>query len=84
MQSRAREDLRQFLRASLEERGDRQGFDDADSLFVSGRLDSFCMTQLVLYLEETFRIDFSRIDFDLDLIDSVEAILRLVDAPSAP
>lgn len=83
MQTGARENLRQFLQDSLKERGDQQALADADSLFVSGRLDSFCMTQLILYLEETFGIDFANVDFDLDRIDSLDAIMALVGTQSA-
>jgi acyl carrier protein len=69
--------LRQFLRERLDEAGDADSFDDASSLFVSGRLDSLTMTRLVLFLEETFRVDFSAVNFEVELIDSVEAIAAL-------
>lgn len=80
MKIEAKAALRQFLLESLQERGDHSVLADSDSLFVSGRLDSFCMTQLILYLEEAFRIDFAEVDFDLELIDSVEEIERLIDS----
>lgn len=72
--------LHQFLRERLDEAGDTDGFDDASSLFASGRLDSLTMTRLVLFLEETFRVDFSAVNFEVELIDSVEAIRALTGA----
>jgi acyl carrier protein len=50
---------------------------------VSGRLDSLTMTRLVMFLEDTFGIDFAEVEFDVELIDSVEAIQALVDGESA-
>ena len=75
--------LRQFLHERLDEAGDTGGLQDDDSLFVSGRLDSLTMTRLVLFLEESFGVDFSAVAFDLELIDSVEAIRALVEDETA-
>jgi acyl carrier protein len=51
---------------------------DGDSLFVSGRLSSFQMMLVVMYLEEKFGIDLGRLEFDVSLIDSVNDIAALV------
>lgn len=72
--------LRGFIKEALEKHGDRGELDDTESLFVSGRLDSFSMMQLVMQLEEAFGIDFSNVDFDVSLIDSVNEIEAFVDA----
>jgi len=75
--------LRQFLRERLDEAGDAGDLRDLDSLFVSGRLDSLTMTRLVLFLEDSFGVDFGAVDFDLELIDSVDAIRALVEGETA-
>jgi acyl carrier protein len=79
METTARHDLRAFLGASLAAAGDARGFSDDASLFISGRLDSLTMTRLVMFLEETFDIDFADVEFDVELIDSVDAIAGLLD-----
>lgn len=71
--------LREFLKESLNDAGDRQDFADDSSLFVSGRLDSLSMTKLVMFLEEAFEIDFANVDFDVDLIDSLNDLRAFVE-----
>jgi acyl carrier protein len=75
--------LREFLMNSLMDAGDRQRFSDDSSLFVSGRLDSLAMTKLVMFLEESFDVDFGSVDFDVDMIDSLNAIRALCDSELA-
>lgn len=72
--------LREFLQQSLAEAGDVAGFGDQESLFVSGRLDSLALTRLVLFMEDSFGIDFGRLDFSAELLDTVEAMLALLPA----
>ena len=48
----------------LRERDDTTGFEDTESLFASGRLESLAAVQLVAFLEEQFGIDFSNLDFE--------------------
>lgn len=70
--------LRTFLQSCLAERGDLAEFQDDASLFSSGRLDSLTMTRVVVYLEQEFGVNFAHVNFDVDLIDSVQAIESLV------
>ncbi len=79
MDNTARIKLRDFLKECLNESGDHHDFADDSSLFVSGRLDSLSMTKLVMFLEEAFQIDFSNVDFDVELIDSVKDIETFVE-----
>ncbi len=65
---------------ALASQADRGSYTDDEALFSSGRLDSFTMMNLVMYLEQTFGIDFSSSGFDIDLVDSIAAIESLVDA----
>jgi acyl carrier protein len=83
MDDTARMKLREFLKESLNDAGDHDGLADDSSLFVSGRLDSLSMTKLVMFLEDSFQIDFADVDFDVDLIDSLNDIQAFVDAESA-
>lgn len=80
MDATAKLQLREFLMASLADASDRQDFAEDSSLFVSGRLDSLAMTRLVMFLEERFEIDFGKVDFDIDLIDSFNDIQSFVIA----
>jgi acyl carrier protein len=75
-----KQSLREFLKETLESRGDRKEFDDEESLFISGRLDSFSMMNLVMYLEQAFGLDFAELEFDVNLVDSVNEIEALVDS----
>jgi acyl carrier protein len=72
--------LREFLKETLENHGDHNDFADSESLFISGRLDSFSMMNLVMYLEQAFGLNFSDLEFDVNLVDSVEEIEALVDS----
>ena len=80
-----RDKLRQFLQQCLGEAGDTEALADGDSLFVSGRLDSLALTRVVLFVEAEFGIDFGRLDFSAELIDSVDLIAALtMPQQSAP
>ena len=80
MDINGKEKLRTFLQSCLAERGDQAGFQDDESLFVTGRLDSLSMTRVVIYLEQEFDINFAHVAFDVDLIDSVKAIESFIRA----
>jgi acyl carrier protein len=71
--------VREYFSARLRLKGDVEGFDDADPLFSSGRLDSLDAIETIMFLEEAFGIDFAKIDFDLTFLDSVGAIKRLIE-----
>lgn len=83
MDKNSKQKLRDFMQETLEKHGDHQGFSDDESLFSSGRLDSFSMMNLVMFLEEAFRLDFSDFEFDVALVDSVNALEQLVDSKIA-
>ncbi len=76
----AKQKLRDFLLESLEKHGDKNPLSDNESIFVSGRLDSFATMNLVMFLEESFGIDFSDFEFDVSLLDSVDAIEAFVES----
>ena len=78
MENIRRQKIRDYLTETLKNQGDKQPLTDNDSLFVSGRLDSVSMMMLVVYLEDEFAVNFKVADFEVSLIDSVDAIASLI------
>jgi len=74
--------LRAYLQEALRLHGDTQELAEGDSLFLSGRLDSFSMMNLILFLETAFALTFSDLEFDVEKVDSLNAIAALVHAKS--
>jgi len=74
--------LRAYLQEALRLHGDTQEVAEDDSLFLSGRLDSFSMMNLILFLETAFALTFSDLEFDVEKVDSLNAIAALVHAKS--
>ena len=73
-----------FLVGLLKQNRDQRPLADSEPVFSSGRLDSFSLMQTVVHLEETFGIDFSGGGFDMELLDSVDAIEALIDKKGRP
>jgi acyl carrier protein len=73
-----REEIRNYLKELLLQKGDKQPFADDASLLLSGRLASVDAVEIVVFLEEKFGVNFSDIGFDQTLIDSVDAIDSLI------
>ena len=65
--------LRPYLQELLAQNMDFQDFSDTDSLFLSGRIDSFSLMQLVMH-----QIDFSAVHFEAPLLDTVADIAAFV------
>jgi acyl carrier protein len=82
MNLEARAKLRVYLQEALQLHGDTQELADNDSLFLSGRLDSFSMMNLILFLETAFSLTFSDLEFEVEKVDSLNAIAALVHAKS--
>ena len=83
MTQRSQARIHDFLANTLATHHDDEPFDDGESLFLSGRLDSMAVTQLVVFLEEQFAIDFGRHEFDVGSLDSVELIAQFVERHGA-
>ena len=73
-----RGEIRTFLQEALDNSGDGAEFSDSDSLVVSGRLDSFSVVEIVMFLETNFDLDFSDGVFDQTDFDSVDRIKQLI------
>jgi acyl carrier protein len=80
MDTQAKQQLRDFLVDTLQKHGDSNRLADGDLLFTNGRLDSFSTMNLVMFLEESFGIDFSDFEFDVSVLDSVDLIEAFVDS----
>ena len=79
MDMKIRSQVRHYVMQRLRMKGDGAALSDEDALFSSGRLDSLDAVETVVFVESEYGINFSEIDFDLTLLDSIAAIARLVD-----
>lgn len=70
--------IRAFLEELLAEHDDRAPFGDDDSLVTSGRLDSYAVVKIVLFLESEFGVDFARVEFDPQRFDTVSEIAAII------
>jgi len=70
-------EIRLLVERLLAANGDNAPVGDDESLLVSGRLQSIDAVEIVVFLEESFDIDFTEIAFDRDRIDSINAICGL-------
>lgn len=73
-----RSQVRTFVTQRLSLHGDFTPPSGGDPLFTSGRLDSLDAVELVVFVETDFGLDFSRLGFDLTLMDTIDAITDLV------
>ena len=80
-----RSELHAQVSRLLADKGDHEPLGDADSLVLSGRLDSTDVLQIVMFLEGDYGIDFADQPFDQEDFDSIARILTLVElrAPAA-
>lgn len=76
--------VREFLQILLVRKGDSDGFTDQDGLLVAGRLDSVDVMEIVVFLENTFAINFSERPFDQGDFDSVNSIVELIEDSLQP
>ena len=72
-------EVRDFVHNILLDKGDSRPFADNDSLLLGGRLQSIDAVEIVVFLEEHFAIDFAKIGFDEEKIDSIDAIYALIE-----
>jgi acyl carrier protein len=80
MEENLKEDLRKFILLMLKDHKDDDSFSDDESIFMSGRLDSFSMVNVVMHLEKIYGIDFMKVDFDVSLLDSVNHIESFINS----
>ena len=71
--------VRAFVQELLHEHDDRAAFGDDESLIKTGRLDSFAVVKLVMFLEQDFEVDFAILEFDPERFDSVGEIAEMIE-----
>ncbi|MBL8395810.1 MAG: hypothetical protein JNK99_13860 [Candidatus Accumulibacter sp.] len=74
-----RQHLEQFLRTIQKPGRPLESLGQSDGLVSSGLIDSLALVQIVLYLEETYGIDFAARGFDPDRLASMASILDLIE-----
>jgi acyl carrier protein len=79
MDIETRSQVRHYLTQRLALKGHGAPIADEQPLFSSGLLDSLDAVELVVYVEDEFGINFSEINFDLTLLDSIAAVCVLVE-----
>jgi acyl carrier protein len=71
--------IRAYLEELLREHDDRAAFGDTESLIKAGRLDSLAVVKLVTFLEADFAVDFARVEFDPERLDTVAEIAAVIE-----
>ncbi|MFH1263899.1 MAG: hypothetical protein V1495_10725 [Pseudomonadota bacterium] len=80
MTTNPREEVTDFLRSLLSRREENPVVSDSESLIGSGRIGSLLVVELVVFLEDRYRIDFAYRPFDPYDLDTIDKIVELVRA----
>ncbi len=75
--------LKQFLRTIQKPSKSIDNVAVDENLVKSGLIDSLAIVQIVVYLEQTYGIDFASIGFDPDRFSSMQSILELIEETRA-
>ncbi|WP_420408790.1 phosphopantetheine-binding protein [Hoeflea sp.] len=75
--------IRTAISELLVEAGQSPDFDENESLFDSGKLDSLAAVKLLTILEGELGIDLSDPDFEVDEIDTFAAIMDIASEQAA-
>lgn len=78
-QEQKKQDLIDFLRTIQRPDYPDNGIDEESSLVESGLIDSLALLEIVTYLEQSYRIDFSVRGIDPGDLLSVRSILDLIE-----
>ena len=76
-------DLKQFLRTIQKPNKPVESVSIDERLVASGLVDSLAIMQIVVYLEESYRIDFSASGFDPDRLATMGSIVDLIEQARA-
>lgn len=79
MELSQRTKVRAFIAELLAEHDDRAPFGDSESLIKAGRLDSLAVAKIVTFLETAFAVDFTRVEFDPERLDSIAGIEAVIE-----
>ncbi|MEP3301421.1 MAG: phosphopantetheine-binding protein [Hoeflea sp.] len=75
--------VRNTISQMLVARDQDASFEDSESLFDSGRLDSIAAVSLLLTLETDYGVDLSDPDFNVSQIDTLQEISTLIASQTA-
>lgn len=70
--------ISEFVRSLVTSKGFEANFSDEETLITGGLLDSMDVLTIVLFLEESFGLDFNVTDFDADKFDTIDGIFSMV------
>jgi acyl carrier protein len=73
-------EVREFVQGILRRNGDSREFSDSESLIASGRMQSVDALELMVFLEEKYRVDVAQPGFDQYGLDNIDGILALIKA----
>ena len=72
-------DLKQFLRGIQKPNRPLESVGPDERLVASGLVDSLAIMQIVVYLEETYGIDFAASGFDPERLATMGSIVELIE-----
>jgi len=72
--------IRDFLENLFVQKKDTRPFADDTSLILGGRLDSIDTVELLLFLETTFGVRFASNGFQREKLDTLNAIVAIINA----
>ncbi len=70
--------ISEFVRSLVTSKGFDANFSDEEALITAGLLDSMDVLTIVVFLEESFGLDFDVTDFDPDKFDTIDGIFSMV------
>ena len=70
-----------FLRTIQKPNKPLDSISQSDNLVTSGLIDSLAIIQIVVYLENTYNVDFTERGIDPERLASIESILDLIEEP---
>ena len=71
--------IHNFIKETLVDNDYHEEVKDAESLIMSGIMDSLAIIHIVVFLEQEFNIDFFDIYFDQSQFDSIDLIVDFVE-----
>ena len=83
MSDAAKHKIKNFIMEQFLPGEDPNELTDDTPLISGGILDSIATLQLVMYIEETFRVSFEPHEVDKENLDSLNLMVRLLDSKTA-
>ncbi len=80
MSDSAKQKIKNFIMEQFLPGEDPNELTDDTPLISGGILDSIATLQLVMYIEETFRVSFEPHEVDKENLDSLNLMVRLLDS----